>query len=297
MIPNFPLFTNINTKLAEQIISVTAKYPCYSDFNFTSLFCWNTDDTSQVSLLNQNLVVKMPDYMTGETVYSILGDCNIDDSLDELLRIAGELRLVPQTVVSSMKKLEKYQVTEDPDNFDYIYDVLMLATLKGGDFKKKRNKANKFKHEFGDLVSVVSTLSVSPNLHKEILHLFDRWAEGKREPVETTSQERKAIENLLTHSAKIKLSITELRLENQLVGFSINEILRGGYAICHFEKAIPIHENIYTFLAKAVAENLCDHNVKLVNWEQDLGIPGLRKSKLNYQPVKMLKKYTIKRSG
>ncbi len=30
-----------------------------------------------------------------------------------------------------------------------------------------------------------------------------------------------------------------------------------------------------------------------VNLEQDLGIPGLRASKQSYQPVKLIKKYTI----
>ena len=34
--------------------------------------------------------------------------------------------------------------------------------------------------------------------------------------------------------------------------------------------------------------------VRLVNRQEDMGLEGLRKSKLSYRPVKMVKKYVIR---
>ena len=38
-------------------------------------------------------------------------------------------------------------------------------------------------------------------------------------------------------------------------------------------------------------------NYKYVNREEDVGVPGLRKSKESYHPVKMIKKYMLTKKG
>ena len=43
------------------------------------------------------------------------------------------------------------------------------------------------------------------------------------------------------------------------------------------------------------ARILHDMNIPYYNWEQDLGIPGLRYSKEKYKPIFYLKKFTVSR--
>ena len=47
---------------------------------------------------------------------------------------------------------------------------------------------------------------------------------------------------------------------------------------------------MYSFINKTFVDR-CFSDVKIINREQDLGIAGLRKSKLSYHPFKLEKKY------
>ena len=61
------------------------------------------------------------------------------------------------------------------------------------------------------------------------------------------------------------------------------------YAI-HFEKAAPDYKGLYQFINQSFASVLPE-SYNIINREQDLGIAGLRKAKLSYQPTGFVKKY------
>jgi hypothetical protein len=91
------------------------------------------------------------------------------------------------------------------------------------------------------------------------------------------------------------LLIIEIKLGNELVAFSINHIAAPGYAITHFEKAIKIHKYFNSYVIYQVARLQDEFGCKKVNWEDDLGFPGLRQNKSSYHPAEMLNKYQIRR--
>ena len=63
-------------------------------------------------------------------------------------------------------------------------------------------------------------------------------------------------------------------------------------AIIHIEKANPDIRRMYPFINQQfLANDFAD--ALLVNREDDMGLPGLRKAKESYYPVEMVKKYTI----
>ena len=81
---------------------------------------------------------------------------------------------------------------------------------------------------------------------------------------------------------------------DELAGFTINELLDSEFAVLHFEKAhAKNHVGIFQFLMLETAKYLHNLNIKYLNYEQDLGILGLRKHKQSYYPAYMLKKYTV----
>ncbi len=294
-IAKYPTFTKLDISLLKEINRFTAEFEPYSDFNATSLYSWDVDNSISLSYLDQNLVISLPDYLDGTILHSILGKNKIEDCIDILIKDFGKLSLVPDVVVNSLGTQEKYKITEDRDSFDYVYDADHLSKLIGGKFKKKRNKHNVFvkAHENYDL-----NLKVTKNLddnHLLLIKNIDReWAKIAPRSAGDLLGERKALDRILSSFSSLDLILVEIEVDGEIKAFSINEVLKNGYGICHFEKALKVHhENIYTFLSAEVASILKQHGCNFINWEQDLGLEGLRRSKSSFHPVKMLKKYTI----
>ena len=295
MIAQYPKFSKINLTMRSEVINFTNKFDPYSDFNFTSLISWDTNKDTRLSLLNDNLIICLPDYQTGEQVYSLLGDTKIDETIEILLKSTNTLGLVPEIVIENLQNSKKYKIKQDRDNFDYVYSLNNLAKMSGKDYKKKRNKANTFfKAQTGTELIVDWSSKVDKIVAEEIIELDKQWSKINTPSTRDAAYERKAINTILKNFTKLNCSIATIRSDGALVAFSINEVLNERYAICHFEKALTIkHQHIYTFLAREVAKELAKHGCQLVNWEQDLGIAGLRRSKMSYNPTKMLKKYTV----
>ena len=63
-------------------------------------------------------------------------------------------------------------------------------------------------------------------------------------------------------------------------------------AYIHVEKANPDIRGLYPFLNQQFLIN-CFPDAEFVNREDDMGLEGLRKAKLSYNPLKLIKKYTV----
>lgn len=298
MIATYPEFSKLDLAHKDEIERFTARFEPYSDFNFVSLFSWDTDGSAELSRLNGNLVMRLPDYLDGHPVYSILGDKQIDASVTALFQVAEKLEMVPEVAVHSLNDASRYRISEDEDNFDYVYDVSHLSHLAGSHFKKKRNKNNVFIKEHEDYELEVRVVRELDAAHAaELRHVDRQWAEATPRSGGDILAERKAIDRLLENFSAFNLMVTEVVVDGEIKAFSINELLSGKFALCHFEKALSTHhEHLNTFLAIEVARKLREAGCEFMNWEQDLGLEGLRRSKRSYRPVRMLKKYTLARA-
>lgn len=293
MIPDYPEFTNLTLEHKDQIQSYTSGFESYSDFNFTSLYCWDTDNSASISLLNGNLVIRIPNYMTGEPVHSILGETNINQSIKTLLNDVDKLELVPEIVVRNATIGPLLHISEDRDNFDYIYNLDDLVAMPGGQYKQIRNKLSQFKRNYPDHKPAI----IEDNIHLELdlyIDLFLEWAKDKNKDAEETEMEKSAITRMVQSTDNLHILGTKLYIQDQFAGFSICEILPDQKrAICHFQKTSANFTYADTMMTRYMSEQLIKLGCRQVNWEQDLGIPGLRQLKESYRPEKLLKKFTI----
>ncbi len=298
MIPIFPKFKKISRNDREEIIAHTKKYLPYSDFNFNSLWAWDTTGDMHFSDLNGNLVVRMPDYLTSEPIMSFIGIKKLPDTISSLLDyrekrgLLPELTLVPEVAINKLTKT-KLTISEDRSHFDYVFSTRKLSELKGRSFKAKRQLSNKFIAEHQDAVFKTSPVS-DPDSYKQILEVLKAW-EGKKAKKDDLKLENKAIKRMLKLSKldKNELILAGVYLHDELLAFSIDEILSNGYALSHFYKIKSEFRGVSEYLNQKTAEFLHENGVELWSWEQDLGLEGLRRSKSSYRPVQFLKKYKI----
>lgn len=296
MIANYPNFTKLDIGIQKEVQGLTSQFDPYSDFNFTSLFSWNTDDTAEVSLLNNNLVIKLPDYITGSPVMSILGKNHIDESLAILLEANARLKLVPQVVVENIRETGRFKIEEDRDQFDYVYSVRKVADLDGSLFRSKRKRISSFLKNYTESMDLRKINFNDISHREEVINHFTSWAKTRNRSEDETKNERSALERLLINSSHFNLIGLKIYIDKKCVGFSINEVVQKDYSVCHFQKATLAFEFIDIFLSNLVAKELKHFGTEHINWEQDLGVPGLRTLKESYLPEFFLKKYTIEKA-
>ena len=82
-----------------------------------------------------------------------------------------------------------------------------------------------------------------------------------------------------------------LRINGSVQAFTLGELLNPDMAVTHIEKANTDYDGSFTVINQMFAERVWPH-VMYINREEDMGIPGMRKAKESYNPVKMIRKYT-----
>ena len=115
MIPNFPSFKKLEFGDKKAIEEITKAFEPYSDYNFVSLFVWDSDEEIKLSSLNNNLVVLFIDYVTKEKFYSFIGSNRVEATIDTLLshakkeNLVPSLKLIPEPIIQKVKNVKKYK--------------------------------------------------------------------------------------------------------------------------------------------------------------------------------------------
>lgn len=303
MIPQFPTFKKLELSDKNQIDSIISKYPPYSDYIFSSLWAWDVNKDLEISILNENLITKTRDYITGEVFLAFLGNKNIGETSSSLIEYSktnygnATLKLIPNhNFISSEVTLlsEKYEVLEDRNNFDYILNTDETSTLSGLKYANKKNKLNYFNKNYTPITKFIESNFLE--IHQDIKDLTNQWSNAKKQQKKSNiinQIEIAAIDRLIIDGHNFNIIIFSVYINNKLSGFAIFEIIDKDHAVIGFQKADLSFKGINEFIISQVSKYLFEKNVKNLNIEQDLGIEGLRISKMDYNP-KFFIKHTIK---
>lgn len=192
---------------------------------------------------------------------------------------------------SEVKLLEEFLPNEfsfksNRNDFEYIYDISDLADLKGKKYHGKRNHISKFNKLYN--------WKYEP-IHNEnkfsCLDFSEKWFISNANKQDMNSlKEYFAIKKAIENYELLDLIGGLIKVNDEIVAFTIGEKINDTTLLVHFEKALSEFEGAYT----VINNEFCKHqvnNFKLINREEDMGIPGLRKSKLSYKPKFLIEKY------
>lgn len=267
------------------------------EYSFTNLFIWRIGCDIQYTFIDDVLIIKKSDF---DGSYHFMQPLkytqeNLGHIVDTLIKYKEEFQLdylfkdVEEGFINDLLKLygDKFKISEDRDNFDYIYESQKLISLSGKKLHGQKNHYNNFIKN--------SNYRYEPITHQIInqcITAAKRWCR-ERNCKGYMLYELKAIEELLKNCDKLDFIGMVVFVDNELSAFTIGEKVNDKMAIIHIEKADPEINGLYNFINKTFVENNFS-TVPLINREQDLGIEGLRKAKEAYKPIKMAKKFDIK---
>jgi hypothetical protein len=180
---------------------------------------------------------------------------------------------------------DKFSVTYDDGDSDYIYLTEKMAGFKGGQYTRHRNHLNQFFTLYNPRAEVISR-----NNAAQVMSILQTWQNDSRLTIIKTDYEqcRGAIELI----EELALWGTLYYIENEPAGFIIGEALNTETFVLHFAKASKKYHGIYEFMFNDTAKRLLPQ-YKFLNLEEDMGNKNLRRTKGSYGPEMLLKKYRV----
>ncbi len=300
MIPQFPEFKKIEPSDKTEVEKFTNKFPPYSDFNFISMWSWDVRGDMRISVLNENLVVRFSHYLTEDSFLSFIGENNIAETAKVLmskssdaLNFPPELKLIPEFMIEGLSD-KGFLISEEPGQFDYIYDLEVLAAFAGSHFASKRNAMNKLARNCPTIRTEI--LDIRDDMTKFCIKKVNiAWMryKAKKDPYDEVRNELIAIDRFLSGPFSENIITIGVFVNDTIIGYHVAEKVEDGNAICHYVKADFSHVGIYDYLMRETAKILLAHGVKFLNFEQDLGLEGLKLSKERFSTGLFLKKYKL----
>ena len=172
---------------------------------------------------------------------------------------------------------------------DYLYNAEDFKTYPGGKYSGQRNHVNKFRKNNPDYSFAPLTEAELP----EAEAFLREYASSQYEKgTALASEEMDAAFALLPHVFEYGMFAGVLRAGGKMVALSVGERC-GDTMVIHIEKALRGVQGAYPAVAQLFAQAFCGEGVRYINREDDAGDSGLRKSKLQYLPVRLVDKYNV----
>ena len=176
---------------------------------------------------------------------------------------------------------DMFEFCEERDSADYIYSRENLANLSGKKFHAKRNHISKFKRNNENYCYK----AIDSSNIEDAYFVAHKWHMQN----DSDKSELYAIREALDNMQALGLFGGVLYVSNRPVAMTIGSKINSSVCDVNFEKAVDV-DGAYAVINNEFAK--AQSSFLQFNREEDLGLEGLRKSKLSYNPDKILMKYT-----
>lgn len=179
-----------------------------------------------------------------------------------------------------------YDIYESRNEFDYIYNSFDLVNLSGKKYHSKRNHISAFSKQFDWHYENITAYNMD-----KVRRCAEIWySQSKGSMDDELKTEMLGTSLMLDNMDILDIKGGAIVIDDRVVAFTLGSSINQNVYNIHIEKAIAGFETAYTVINREfAARNAQDY--KYINREDDLGLEGLRRSKLSYKPEILLPKY------
>ncbi len=260
-------------------------------FSFANLYLWGRQ-----SVARQGELLLFFSHFHGKTMYPYpAGSGDVREAIELLIADSHE-RGIPFRLTGlsprDKEQLEcwypgQFRFHCDRDSHDYVYAIDDLADLKGRKFQQKRNHYNRFFQTYPD----AQVRPLSQATLTDAMTVAYRW-HARLDAQADAAMERVALQRAFAHWQELQMEGMVLYVKDHPVAMTMASFLSENTMDVHFEKADTDYPGAYAAINRSFAAYLRDKYPQLqyLNREDDMGIEGLRKAKLSYQPHHLVEK-------
>lgn len=172
-------------------------------------------------------------------------------------------------------------IRHERNSFDYVYERHNLAHLSGKKYHAKRNHISRFWRDHDDS----SVEEICERNFDDVIDVTERWTAQQ----DKDTGELAIIRDALDHFDELGMFGLLLYADGQAVAMSLGSRISGEVCDVNFEKAVGI-DTAFAVINNEFAKHY--DTFTYFNREEDMGLEGLRKSKLSYHPDILLRKST-----
>lgn len=179
----------------------------------------------------------------------------------------------------------RYRFAYDACNSEYVYNTADLVRLEGKKYHAKRNHIHSFlkahTYEFYEY---------EPRWQEACLQIHNAWMRERGACEEEEAEELVAVSRALLYYDRLNFKGCVIVADGKPAAFSLGERISADTAIIHIEKSCCGFDGIYQLINREFAARTFA-DTTYINRAEDMGLEGLRRAKLSYYPVFMLKRY------
>lgn len=264
------------------------------DFSFSNLFLWSFGENTEYQIEDEVLSIRSI-YMGKQYYYMPIPKENTFENIEKMKKkiksiLKENVPIHYFTEYWYQKLKDDFDLYEKRDYDDYVYSYESLSTLKGRHYAKKKNRVANFKKSYS-----YSYESINKNNIHEVIDFQEKWYKiYSKENEEILENENKGIINLLKNFEILNLKGGYLKVNNQIIAYTLGEELTDKMVLIHIEKALIDYIGSYQAINMIYLQEEWQ-GYELVNREDDFGDEGLREAKLSYKPLYLQKKYSIEK--
>ncbi len=277
-----------------------------SGLTFTSLYMWRNINHFSYSVIGDYLCIAAISHLELDKEEAFLfppltktGNYDpiaLKETILEAKKIFEEkgqvfhLRLLPYHMTDYVKAAfpTGLRCCEDRPNYDYVYLKNDLIELAGRQYHSKKNHLNYFLEHYS--YRYVPLTSAMADDAMAFIRAFNERKQVPDYERGLLEMEEMAMEDVFHNLEQVGYLTGAILIEDEIQALSIGGLLGRNTVTVHVEKANTQFRGLY----QAINNEFCKHMpayIKYINREEDMGIPGLRKAKLSYKPVKLIENH------